>query len=63
MRKAATSRYRWCPTSGAKGVHGVFFAGANVTARAQAQRALTQERDQLRAVLDAMGEAVIAVDA
>ena len=51
------------PDGGAKGVRGVFFAGVNVTGRAQAQRALTQERDQLRAVLDAMGEAIIAVDA
>jgi diguanylate cyclase (GGDEF)-like protein/PAS domain S-box-containing protein len=51
------------PDRTAEGVHGVFFAGANITARVEAQRALAQERDQLRAVLDAMGEAVIAVDA
>jgi diguanylate cyclase (GGDEF)-like protein/PAS domain S-box-containing protein len=51
------------PDRSADGVNGVFFAAANVTARIAAQRALAQERDQLRAVLDAMGEAVIAVDA
>ena len=50
------------PDRSAQGVHGVFFAGANVTARAQAQHALTLERDQLRAVLEAIDEAVIAVD-
>jgi len=50
------------PDRSAQGVHGVFFAGANVTARAQAQRALLLERNRLRAVLEAMDEAVIAVD-
>jgi diguanylate cyclase (GGDEF)-like protein/PAS domain S-box-containing protein len=45
------------------GVRGVFFAAANVTARIDAERALNTERDQLRAILDAMGDAVIAVDA
>jgi diguanylate cyclase (GGDEF)-like protein/PAS domain S-box-containing protein len=50
------------PDRTAGGVQGVFFAGANVTPRAEAQRALTLERDQLRAVLDSMDEAVVAVD-
>jgi diguanylate cyclase (GGDEF)-like protein/PAS domain S-box-containing protein len=51
------------PDRASEGVRGVFFAGANITARIAAQRAAVQERDQLRAVLDALGEAVIAVDA
>jgi diguanylate cyclase (GGDEF)-like protein/PAS domain S-box-containing protein len=45
------------------GVRGVFFAAANVTARVEAQRTLGRERDELRAILDAIGDAVIAVDA
>ena len=50
------------PDRSCDGVRGVFFSAANVTARIESERALSRERDELHAILDAVGDAVIAVD-
>jgi diguanylate cyclase (GGDEF)-like protein/PAS domain S-box-containing protein len=45
------------------GVRGVYLAAYNITARVDAEGALHQERDDLRAMVDVLDESILAFDA